>query len=224
MSGVGTLNEKSLHAQLKAWYAEPGDRAEVPVGRFVVDLVRGPLLIEIQTRNLSAMRAKLAALLDDHPIRVVYPIAAVKWLSKVDAYGVPSPRRKSPKRGRPLDLFGELVSIPTLVDHPNFELEVVLIEELELRVHRPRQKRRRAGWATEERSLEGIVEHVRITGGSDLVGLLPELPDPWTTADLASAAGIRRRLSQQVAYCLRKAGLVEQVDKVGNAAVYRFTA
>ena len=44
-SEIGTLNEKPLHAALKAWYAQPGDRLEVAVDGFVVDIVRGDLLI-----------------------------------------------------------------------------------------------------------------------------------------------------------------------------------
>ena len=49
MSGIGLLNEKPLHASLKQWYARPGDRFEVAVGGFVIDIVRDDLLIEIQT-------------------------------------------------------------------------------------------------------------------------------------------------------------------------------
>jgi hypothetical protein len=56
MSGIGLLNEKPLHASLKQWYSRPGDRFEVPIDRFVIDIVRGDLLIEIQTRNLAAIK------------------------------------------------------------------------------------------------------------------------------------------------------------------------
>jgi hypothetical protein len=59
---IGTLNEKPLHAALKVWYALPGDRLEVSVGGFIADIVRGDLLIEIQTRHLAAMKRKLHAL------------------------------------------------------------------------------------------------------------------------------------------------------------------
>ena len=58
-NGVGVLNEKPLHASLKAWYAQPGDRFEVAVAGSVIDIVRGELLIEIQTRSFSALRRKL---------------------------------------------------------------------------------------------------------------------------------------------------------------------
>ena len=60
---IGTLNEKSLHAALKEWYALPGDRFEVAVDGFVADIVRGEQLIEIQTRSFPAMKRKLRRLL-----------------------------------------------------------------------------------------------------------------------------------------------------------------
>ena len=77
---IGTLGEKSLHAAIKDWYAQPGDQFEVPVSGYVADLVRGEILVEIQTRNFSAIRPKLARLLDEHPVRLLHPIAVNRWL------------------------------------------------------------------------------------------------------------------------------------------------
>src|SRR4026209_2429372 len=105
MSGIGLLNEKPLHASLKRWYARPGDRFEVPVDGFVIDIVRDDLLIEIQTRNFSSIKVKLNKLARSHQIRLIYPIVQEKWIVRG------ATRRKSPKRGRLEDLFWELVSI-----------------------------------------------------------------------------------------------------------------
>ena len=58
MPGIGLLNEKPLHASLKTWYAQPGDRFEVAVDGFVIDIVRDSLLLEIQTANFSAIKSK----------------------------------------------------------------------------------------------------------------------------------------------------------------------
>src|SRR5947208_2274417 len=150
MSGIGLLNEKPLHASLKQWYARPGDRFEVPVDGFVIDIVRDDLLIEIQTRNFSAINSKLTRLTRSHQVRLIYPIVEEKWIvrsastnstatngrevptqrhrARRDAED-PVTRRKSPKRGRLQDLFWELVSIPQLLSNPNFSLEVLMIRE-----------------------------------------------------------------------------------------------
>ena len=96
---IGTLNEKPLHAALKTWYARPGDRFEVSLDGFVVDIVRGDLLVEVQTRSFSAIKRKLYQLVPHHPVRLVYPIAREKWIVKLAADGETTSSRKSPKRG-----------------------------------------------------------------------------------------------------------------------------
>ena len=107
---IGTLNEKPLHAALKRWYSRPGDRFEVSVDGFVVDIVRGDLLIEVQTQSFSAIKRKLCQLVPRHPVRLVYPIAREKWIVKLAADGLThAGRRKSPKRNSMMELFVELV-------------------------------------------------------------------------------------------------------------------
>ncbi len=54
IAAIGTLNEGALHAQLKDWYRRRGDRVEQLVDGFVIDLVRGELLVEIQTGSFAS--------------------------------------------------------------------------------------------------------------------------------------------------------------------------
>ncbi len=53
------MTEHSLHADIKEWYSVQGDKVETKVHDFIIDIVREDLLIEIQTRNLSAIKIKL---------------------------------------------------------------------------------------------------------------------------------------------------------------------
>ena len=219
---VGTLREKSLHRALKEWYAEEGDLIEEPVEGFVIDLVRGGLLIEIQTRGFSAMKRKLATLLEGHPVRLVHPIAAQKWIVKLRDTGEIESRRKSPKRGAFVDVFAELVSFPELVAHDGLTLEVLLVDEEELRRFDGNRAWRRRGWVVEERRLVEVVDRLVIDSPAGLAALLPqEIPSEFTTADLSDALGRPRRLAQQMAYCLRRAEVLEEVERRGNAVVYR---
>src|ERR1041384_819723 len=153
MSRIGLLNEKPLHASLKQWYAQPGDRFEVPVDGFVIDIVRGDLLIEIQTRNLASINSKLRKLTRSYEVRLVYPVVQEKWIVRsATGNGGITVRRKSPKRGRLEDLFWELVSIPQLLSNPNFSLEVLMIREEELRRYDAKRKKwRRKQWVIEGR-------------------------------------------------------------------------
>jgi hypothetical protein len=221
MTTIGLLNEKPLHAALKERYRRDGDQVEVPLEGFVVDLVRDGLLIEIQTRGFSSMRRKFDRLLDLYPIRLVHPVAAKKWIVKLDDDGREVSRRRSPKRGIAADVCGELVSFPSLLSHPNFTLEIALIEEDEVRRPDARKGWRRGGFVIEERRLVSVLDTVELGSPEDLLGLLPRgLPDPFTTADLASGLGRSRHLAQEVAYCLRVSGAVETVGRDKRGVLY----
>ena len=221
-SGVGLLNEKPLHASLKAWYAQPGDRFEVNVDGSVIDIVRGELLVEIQTRSFSALKRKLEKLVVNHPVRLVFPIAVEKWVIRLSAEGAAQEgRRKSPKHGSILKLFRELVSFPHLISHPNFSLEVLLIQEEEVRQQGPARNWRRRGWGTVERRLVQVVERRVFAAPADLAALIPaSLEEPFTTVELAEAIDQPRWLAQKMAYCLRSAGAIAEAGKQGKATRY----
>ena len=222
MTTIGSLNEKPLHAGLKEWYRRAGDQVEAPLEGFVVDLVRDGLLIEIQTRGFSAMRRKFDRLLDSYPIRLVHPVAAVKWIVKLDGQGREVSRRRSPKRGIAADVCAELVSFPSLLSHPNFTLEVALVEEEEVRRPDARKGWRRGGFVIEERRLVDVAGTVELANPEDLLGLLPAgLPDPFTTADLAAGLGRSRHLGQEVAYCLRESGALATVGRDQRGILYQ---
>lgn len=220
---IGTLNEKPLHEALKKWYARPKDRFEVPVDGSVVDIVRGKHLIEIQTRNFSAIKRKLEKLLKNHKVRLVYPIAREKWIVKgLNADSGKVARRRSPRRGDYTDVFNELIRCPHLVAHPNFSLELLLIEEEELRCYDGVKGWRRGFWVTEERRLLKVVEsHVFKTPADFTVFLPQKLAESFTVAELAAAVLKPRRMAQKMAYCLSRCDCLEPAGKRGNAILYR---
>ena len=211
---IGTQSEGSLHAALKLHVSQPGDRFEVPIGGFVVDVVRGDTLIEVQTGGFASMGRKLDHLLGDYHVHIVHPIAVGSWIERREL-----PTRKSPKRGRLHDVFGELVSVPTILDHPNLTIEVFLVDVDVVKVADPTMRRRRGGWRTVDRRLRRIIDTHGLRTTADLVALLPTgLPNPWTTKDVASAGGLPRRTAQQMAYVLKANALVHEVgrDRAGS--------
>ena len=222
MPGIGLLNEKALHASLKQWYARQGDRFEVPVSRFVIDIVRDDLLIEIQTGNFASIKSKLGHLVRSHQVRLVYPIVQEKWIVR-SAAGDPDRviRRKSPKRGRLEDLFREMVSIPQLLPHRNFSFEVLMIQEEQVRRYEGKRRWRRGGWAIEARRLVEVVDQRVFKEPADWRGFLPKGLESFTTEDLATAMGTGRDLAQKMAYCLREGNVIELIGKRGRAHLYR---
>ena len=214
-NSIGTLNEKPLHAALKQWIALPDDSIEVPVDGFTVDIVRGRLMIEIQTASLSSIRRKLTKLLERHPVRLVYPIAGDLWIVRKSGNGRKVlGRRKSPKHGTIESVFEELVGIPRLLVHPGFSLQVVIIQEEQVRLYSGSRNRRRKGWSSHERRLLQVVDQWIFENPRDMQALIPaSLPEVFTTADLAEATGQPVWLAQKMAYCLR---LMEAIAVVGK--------
>jgi hypothetical protein len=218
---IGTLNEGSLHAQLKAWYRRPGDLLEQPVDGYVVDLVRGNTLVEIQTGGFAPLRRKLERLLACHPVRLVVPIPLTRRIVRLSSAGEVLSARRSPRRGRPHDVFARLVSLPALLAQPRFELELLLTHEQEHRRHDPGRAFRRHGWVVAGRSLVEVEGHLVLRTPNDAAALLPSVPDEFDTAELASAVGCDRRLAQQMTYCLRALGALETAGHRGRAVLYR---
>lgn len=220
---INTLNEKSLHAELKEWYSQPGDEIEAPLDGFLIDIKRGKLLIEIQTGGFTPLKRKLAKLTLTHPVRLVAPIPQEKWIVRVDPNEeAPSKRRKSPKRGQWADLFKEVIRVPHLVDLPNFEIEALLIREMEVRLYDPKRAKRRKKWVVEERRLLDVVDQRTFASAADFASLIPDgVEEPFTTATLAKALKRPRRLAQQMTYALRKMNAIAIDGKEGNAILYR---
>jgi len=218
---IGLLRETSLHASLKQWIAQPGDQFEVKVDGYVIDIQRDEILIEIQTRNFAAMKRKLFALVEKHPVRLLYPIAQEKHIVRLSKQGKEIGRRKSPKHGKVEMVFGELVSIPELMAHPNFSLEVILTQEEEIQQEGRGGSWRRKGWRIHDRRLVKVMDRVVLAEPSDFLQFLPPtLPQPFTNRDLANAGRYPLYLAQKMTYCLRRMGLVEAAGKRRRAVVY----
>lgn len=214
--------EKSLHAALKAWYTQPGDQLETRVSGYVIDIVRGGVLIEIQTRNFAAIKHKLTRLLENHQVRLVYPVAKEKWIIRQSTNGVRSRRRKSPKQGCAFDAFNEIISLSGLVPHKNLSIEVLLTRQEEILRDDGRGSWRRQGWSIHDRRLLEVLGSITLQSADDFFSLLPTgLPQPFTNRELATALHRRVTLARKMTYTLCKVGCIEIVGKAGNARLYK---
>jgi hypothetical protein len=213
---------ESLHTALINWYARPGDETEAQLEGYRIDVVRDDLLIEIQTRHLGSLRHKLTQLVRQHKVLVVYPIPETKWLVYLaPETGEPLRRRRSPKRGRLTDLFGELVYLGDLLNHPNLALEALLVQTNELRQDDGKGSWRRKGVSIVGHRLIDVVGGARYESGRDLAALIPDtLEAPFTNRDLATALRIRIRLARKMSYSLRRLGVIEEVGKQGRELLF----
>jgi hypothetical protein len=214
------MTESSLHAAIKSWYAQPGDSIEALVDGYVIDIRRGKLLIEIQTRSFSSLRPKLETLLSQYPVHLVHPIAVEKWIIRSEN-GRVTQRRKSPKHGRSEHMFKELVYIPHLLFNPNFTLQILYTEEEETWVNDGSGSWRRKGWRIADRRLIGVRSSQTFCSADDYRSILPpSLPAAFTTSDLARQARLSRRLAQKMAYTLRASGILYLNGRLNRAYCY----
>ncbi len=214
--------EFSLHDSIKEWYFEPGDKLEDSIGRYVIDIVRGEVLIEIQTKNFSTIKQKLEDLLKSHKVRLVYPIHLMKWIVRLEKGNLKIlSRRKSPKKGRVEEIFYELVYISDLLSEKNFSLEVVLVHSEELLVNDGNGSWRRNGWSIHDRKLLKVVDKKDFNSPENLRELLPiDLPPKFTTLDLAKSLALRISLARKMVYCLRKIEVISVIGKRGRMLLY----
>jgi len=216
------MKESSLHATLKNWYTSTGDRQEVAIDGYLIDVVSKNQLIEIQTGNFSAIKEKVTYLVDLYPVRIVYPIAQTKWIIRIPAKGnTQLSRRKSPRKGRIEHIFSELIRFPNLSAHPNFSIELLLTREEEIRREDGKGSWRRKGQSIIDHRLIDIVARHLLESPKDYRALLPpELMRPFTNRELSEALRLPPRLSTKMTYCLKAMGVLTIVGKRSRANLY----
>ncbi len=221
---INTSNEGTLHADIKAWYRLPGDLIEEKVGGFIVDLIQGEnreLLIEIQTANFAAIARKLKVLLENHHVRLVFPIAREKWIINTKASGAIINRRKSPKTGRTEEVFKELLRIPALVNHQNFSLEVLMVKIEEIRCADGQGSWRRGGVSIKDRRLLEVLDRQLFVTDTDWLKLIPEgIQQPFTNKTLAKSLGQSVYTARKMTYCLKKIGVIKETGKNRNELLF----
>jgi hypothetical protein len=214
--------ESSLHSAIKRWYFLKGDKLEEKVDDFIVDIVRGDLLIEIQIANFSAIRPKLVRLLQAHKVRLVYPILTEKWVvHKSGGTGETYGRRRSPRKGRISDLFDELIRIPDLFFKDNLSIEALMIEVEETWRDDGRGSWRRKGASIDDRKLIRVLGREKFEKKEDLLKILPaDLPDPFSNRNLAHSLRIPIGQARRITYSLRKMGTVTHIGEKGRQMLF----
>lgn len=221
-SGIGTLNENSLHADIIHSLFQDGDQLEAEVDGFYIDLLRQDKAIEVQTKNLGKLSRKVLSLADNIPVEIVVPIHKTKIISKLDRDGNLVSQRKSPKQGKVIDIFDELVRATDIFSHPSISLTILMIEADEVWKDDGKGSWRRKGWSIHERKLIRTLSEHRFQSPEDLLSLLPKsLPSPFTNQNLSKTLGIRASTAGKITYTFRKMNLLEVIGKEGNAYLFK---
>lgn len=221
--GIGQLSEKTLHSVLKNYYEPNEEKQEIKVGAKVADILNEVGIIEIQTRQFNKLRGKLEIFLQQYPVTIVYPIASLKWLCWVDeTTGEVSPRRKSPKRGKPYQIFAELYKIKPYLINPNLNLKIAMVEVEEYRFLNGWSHDKKKGSSCSDRIPINLEEEISINKVEDYTVFLPEeLPEQFTTKDYAKCAKVSITLSQVGINVMCSVGAIEMIGKQGRLKLYK---
>lgn len=226
--GIGTLQEKRLHAVIKRYLCADETCHEVRVGntRYVADVLAEDRVLEVQTGGFYPMRSKIGYYLEQTELRVtvVHPIPVEKWVLCLDPQtGETTPRRRSPKRGRPIDLLPKLASLSPYLQHPRFGVRLLLLETQDIRLHDSRAAggRGRRGRLYERLPL-ALLGELSLCAPEDYRIFLPEeLPARFTVKDFSRLTALRGRDAYSAVHTLLALGLLLPSDEpIGRSRAF----
>jgi hypothetical protein len=225
--GIGTLAEKWQHKIIKRYLSEDPAHHEIPVSserRFVSDVRIGNDAYEVQTGAFAPMAKKIAYYLEstDLAVTVVHPIAKDRWISWVDADTMEiTPRKRSPKHGRPEDLLAELYPLIPFLDHPRLKFRILLLEVHDFKLLSNHKGRRKQDAQRYERIPLSLLDDVSLQTPSASARFLPvDLESPFTVKQFSQATKIKGRDAYSAVRVLTALGLLSPTDPIGRSMAF----
>ncbi len=222
---IGTYNEKKLHIILKKYFEEEPAYHEIPTNGYIADIRRDGIITEIETSGFSGLKPKLAAYLPEYKVRLVYPLASVKYLSWINPEdGEITSRKKSPKKATAYNALFEMVRILPYVKNENLTVLVPFLEIDEYRMLDGWSRDKKKGSNRYERIPTDLFQIEEFASDDDFVKYIPEnCVKDFTLADFAKAAHVPAREVSGIVRVLMERGLLERTGKKGNAYLYTRT-
>ncbi len=225
---VGTQNEKLIHAVLKNYYAPFADDQEIRIGKFFADAVNEDGIFEIQTRQLSLLKEKLASFTEAARVTIVHPVEVMTrniYINSDTGEVIQEmPFRRANNRQK---IYKELYSIRDFLSSPKITIILAKLRvEKRVMLHGdkiPDLRSRTVRKKTEiiKIPLELVEETIyRLPEG--IKQLIPEgLPERFTKQDFCKIA--KEPASSLRLEVIRAAGLIKKVDVSGRRYVYSLT-
>jgi hypothetical protein len=226
---ISTQNETQLHRTLKLRYAErTGGEIEKELEGKICDVVtpRGEV-IEIQTANVSKLAAKVALLIDAHPVTIIFPFAEQKIICKINEHnGETAAEKKSPKKLSVYSIFREITGLYPYLFHPNFTLMAIpcVIKEIRVVTDSPVQslnnsRRHLKNWYKKDKKLLSNKEPYIFKRRQDYLALLPfEHGREFTARDLRLTDA--KNDAPWMLWVFRKCGLVKITRRKYRTFIY----
>lgn len=222
---IGTYKEKKLHIILKKYFEENTDYHEVPINGYIADICRDGVITEIETSGFSGLNNKLAAYLPEYKVRLVYPLAHVKYISWIDPQdGQITSRKKSPKKENIYSALFEAVRILPHIKNENLTILVPYLEMDEYRLLTGWSRDRKKGSDRYERIPIDLLKIEELSSDYDYIRHIPnDCTANFTRADFAESAHISLREAGGILRVYTERGLLSQTGKKGRAFLYSRT-
>lgn len=224
---IGIQKEKVLHKTLKYFLCENEDCHEVKIaktskGVLYADIKIDQHIYEIQTRNFNSLREKLDEFLRMYQVTIVYPIPYRKQIYKIDKGVLQSPK-KSPKKGRPLEVCYELYKIKSYLNHPNLSFQLILLDVDEYRQVTEKKHYRSSGYERIVQIPKRIEQIIELSTKKDYSCLLMtySLPQPFTSSDFAKATHLTQKKAGIALHVFTYMHIVERIGKSGRSYLYQ---
>ncbi|MBE6687655.1 MAG: hypothetical protein E7588_00070 [Ruminococcaceae bacterium] len=187
----------------------------------IADICRDGKIFEIQTHSLYRLKTKLEKFLPYYKVCVVFPVVAQKTVYKLNPDSLEvSGKRKSPKKGSVYDFLPEVYGLRQLIDNENLSFCIMVINASEYRV--PSAKGAGHRGVKFDMVPDELICEISLNSAKDFVKLLPlDLPEKFGSLEYAKSTHIHRSDAAISLNILAKCGIIEKIDKKGNAFVYR---
>lgn len=223
MNQIGTLSEKSVHAELKNYLEPNKDFHEVKVGNYIADIKRDNEIFEVQTQQFKNLISKLNYYISKgYDVTVVYPLIREKYVNWVDPISSEIvERRKSSYKRYIQDIFKELYWIIDYIVKGKIKLKIVSLtaEEYKYLDGYGHNSKKRA--TKIDKVPSKILSEVNIESIDDLIIFLPDtLPKEFTSKDFQKHTKSRNKYLGSGLKMLREAGIISIIGKKGNSYLY----
>ncbi len=219
---IGTYKEKKLHIMLKKYFEEDESYHEIPTNGYIADIRRDGIITEIETSGFSGLKPKLSAYLPEYQVRLVYPLAYVKYISWINPEdGSISSRKRSPKKANVYNVLFEMVRILPYVKNENLTILAPLLEIDEYRMLDGWSKDKKKGSNRYERIPTDIFSIEEFSTNEDYIKYIPDSCEKdFTLSDFSKAAHINSSITSGIIHVFMERGLLERTGKRGNAYLY----
>lgn len=221
---IGTLNEKSVHKQIKYDVEKDSSKHEVNICGYIADVVSANTIYEIQTKNFNNLRNKIKTYLKNTKcnIEIIYPISiinTINWIEKGTGEVVESNKRKT--RNNKFNIFRELYKLRDNIIDDRVSYKIYLLETVDYRYldgYGPSNKK----YATKiDKGILKIIDKITLGSKVDYYRLLSRnLPHRFTSKDFSKIHHCTLDIARQSLLVLYRIGVVDRIGKDGNSIVY----